>query len=230
MAAIKPSVRRDSKQLRAMSPRAESYIRVKSPHLRQDDDPRGVAAPSTLPPAPFEHETAVRELEWWLDAHMALVSRLAWLEQQLQAGEEGEAHLETMLRLTAGAEAVRDALYELYCDAADARLGPAVGPGAALGEHVRGIYAWCGRVVTLLAAIASGLRAASGPDWAAARAAFRKASAVYPTPSAEVRVAVAELSINTASPVEPLRHLPRNVDMLFSAIDDLQTTMAKRFG
>jgi hypothetical protein len=230
MAAIKPLVRRDSKQMPATPGRVDSHVRVRSPLNRQEDVLDGGSGPSTLPPAPFHHETAVPELEWWLDSHMTLVSRLASLEMLLGAWSEGQAHVETMRKLAADAEAVRDALYELYCDAADDRLESALGPRDAFGEHVRGAYAWCGRVVALLVAIARGLRTPAGPEWTAVKLSFREASEVYPAPSAELRVAIAELAIDTGSPVEPLRHLSKHVDSLFSVTDTLHLALAKRFG
>ncbi|HEX3343195.1 MAG TPA: hypothetical protein VHS09_01430, partial [Polyangiaceae bacterium] len=60
-------------------PRTASHTRL----LRVDEEAAGAGAPSTLPPPPFERETAVVGLEWWLDAHMALASGLLWVGQLL---------------------------------------------------------------------------------------------------------------------------------------------------
>jgi hypothetical protein len=209
--------------------RTSSYTRVKSP-LRSADP----HAPSTLPPPPFESEVEVPGLEWWLGAHVGLASELLWLEQLLDTIPEGRAHVETMQRLVAHVEAVRDALYELYCDAADDRVAPLIGqqPGAILEERVRLSYAWCTSVVGVLATVANGLRARGdeGPDWAAAKAAFRHAETLHRAPSSELRDAVRLLRIDFTSPIEPLRNLPHDLDQLFASVEELHTALAKRFG
>jgi hypothetical protein len=173
-------------------------------------------------------------LEWWLAAHMGLASELLWLEQLLDAIPEGGAHVETMRRLVGHAEAVRDALYELYCDAADQRVARLLGQGpeATLEERVRLSYAWCTSVVGVLATVTNGLRARAdaGPDWAAAKAAFRHAQGLYREPSSELRDAVRALPIDFVSPIEPLRNLPQDLNQLFSSVEELHTTLAKRFG
>jgi hypothetical protein len=207
--------------------RTSSYTRVKSP-LR-GGDPRVL---STLPPPPFESEIEVPGLEWWLSAHVGLASELLCLEQMLEAIPEGGAHVETMRRLVGHAEAVRDALYELYCDAADERVAHLIGPKAALEDRVRVSYAWCTSVVGVLASVTSGLRARgdAGPDWSATKAAFRSAEGLYRERSGELRDAVRSLPIDFASPIEPLRNLPSDLDQLFSSVEELHTTLAKRFG
>lgn len=228
MASTKSPVRRDSKRLAAIPSRTSSYTRFKSPIQRQGEGPEGAPAPSTLPPPPFEHETLVQGLEWWLDAHMGLASGLAWLDQLLDSGATG-AMAATVRGLAAQAEAVRDALYELYCDAADERLRDWTVPGAPFEAQVRGSYAWCASVVTLLGAITNGLRSDTGPDWAAAKALFRDVEHKYTRPSAALKDAVGALSLDTASPVEPLRNLPRDLGRLFVESQALQGALAARF-
>jgi hypothetical protein len=162
---------------------------------------------------------------------MSLASDLVWLEQLLEVGTAGASgHAGTIRRLLAQAEAMRDALYELYCDAADERLASLVMRGAMLEEYVRASYAWCARVVALLASITNGLRVSSGPDWSAVKAGFRTAEERYVAPVDALRDAVRQLPIDYASPVEPLRNLPHDVDALFAASRELHQTMAKRFG
>lgn len=208
--------------------RPSSHTRFKSPRS-VGSDPH---APSTLPPPPFESEAEVPRLEWWLTAHMGLASELLWLEQLLDTLPEGGPHTGTMLRLVSHVEAVRDALYELYCDAADERMAPLLGPDAVLETRVRLSYAWSTRIVGVLAAITSGLRARgeAGPDWAAARTGFRLAEGFYPQPSGELRDAVRSLAIDCGSPIEPLRNLPQDLEQLFATIEALHFTLEKRFG
>jgi hypothetical protein len=211
--------------------RPESHTRFKSPLQRSEGSGPRSRAPSTLPPPPFESEAAVPALEWWLDAHMALASELLWLEQLLEAvpPASGVAHAETVRHLVTRTEAVRDALYELYCDAADERMAALVGRTAALEVYVRGAYAWCVHVVGLLAAVINGLRSPVGPDWASAKRTYRQATERYTPPSEPLLQAVRALPIDFTSPIEPLRNLPQDLEQLFDAAADLHATLAKRF-
>jgi hypothetical protein len=223
MAAFKV-LRRDSKQFPAAPTRTASYMRVKSPS--QPDE--GALPPSTLPPPPFGHEGDVPALEWWLDAHMGLASEVTWIEQLRETGH-GEAHADTVRHLVSQVEAVRDALYELYCDAADKRLAPLVPAGAALELHVRATYRWCSRVVTLLATILNGLRSEAGADWTAIKVGFRDAAGRYVGPSDALREAAQGLALDTGNPTEPLRNFPQDLEELFKATEALQATLATRF-
>jgi hypothetical protein len=168
-------------------------------------------------------------LEWWLDAHMGLASGLLWVGQLLDTVPEGDAHAETVRRLAAHTEAVRDALYELYCDAADDRIVPRLGRGTPLEDHVRGSYGWCVRVVGLLASVTNGLRAESRPDWAIAKAEFLASTRSYPAVHPSLREAVGALPIDFSSPIEPLRNLPHDLDQLIAATEELQAMLGKRF-
>ncbi len=227
MPANKVHQRRDSKAIAAVPPRLASQTRVRSPVQRE-----GASPPSTLPPPPFSHEVGVVGLEWWLEAHMEVVAELAWLDPMLETGEGDEAlatHLSTLRLLAEYAESVRDALYELYCDAADPRLSPLLGPDAPLEQHVRCCYGWCGRVVAMLAGLVQGVRSAAGPDWVLAKKGFRSASLTYVGASPRLRTAVQALAIDAANPTEPLRHVLRDLETLFVATEQLQGTLVKRF-
>jgi hypothetical protein len=167
---------------------------------------------------------------------MSLASQLLWLDQQLDAGDgppssaKREGHLPPIRGFVAAASAVRDALYELYCDAADPRLGGLVQAGAPLEVHVRKAYTWCALVVALLARVTTELRTETGPAWNLARTDFRAAERQYPGSGDEVRAAVAALPIDFKSPVEPLRCLPNDLDALVHATAQLQAELATRFG
>jgi hypothetical protein len=137
-----------------------------------------------------------------------------------------------MRRLVSHVEAVRDALYELYCDAADVRVAPLLGGDGVLETRVRLSYAWCTRVVGALASVASGLRSRgeAGPDWAAVKTAFREADRLYPPAAGALREGVRALAIDFGSPIEPLRNLPHDLEQLLAASEELRSTLAKRFG
>jgi hypothetical protein len=219
------------------STRTESHTRFKAPLPKRSSSADLVAgAPSTLPPPPFESEAAVAALEWWLDAHMALASELLWLEQLLDSvpptsklGPGGGPHGEAVRHLVASTEGVRDALYELYCDAADDRMASLAGRGGALETYVRGAYAWCTLVVGLLATVINGLRSPAGPDWSTAKRAFRTASERYAGQSEVLRASVRILPVDFSSPIEPLRNLPQDLEHLFEAGAELHAALAKRF-
>ena len=217
--------RRSSTSFAAVSPRNSSHSRLRP----VTEDPAGPIA-STLPPPPFEHESLVVGLEWWLDAHLSLASQGAWLEQLLDACTQADARVVAVRGLGEEAEAVRDALYELYCDAADRRLSSIVPAAFVLESHVRATYAWCTGVVALLGQVAGGLRAPEGPDWAGTREAFRAQQVGYPGRDEALVGAVDALGIDTGSPVEPLRNLPRDVEALFGASQTLHESLVRRFG
>jgi hypothetical protein len=228
MASTKNPARRDSKRLAAVPNRTSSYTRFKSPFQPMDEGQAGPPTPNTQPPPPFEHETLVQGLEWWLDAHMGLASGLAWLDQLLDGGTTG-AFAATVRGLAAQAEGVRDALYELYCDAADERLAAWTAPGAPFEAQVRGSYTWCSSVVTLLGAITNGLRTEGGPDWSAAKALFRDVERKYARPSQALKEAMGALQLDTNNPTEPLRNLPQDLGRLFMESMALQGALAARF-
>lgn len=154
---------------------------------------------STLPPPPFEREIDVAGLEWWLEAHMSLAGSLLCVEQILEPASDNFERA-----LAASLERIRDALYELYCDAADPRLHNVATTGGALAEQLRPIYRACEELAALTldrdAAVArervAGLEGASvTDDWLSA------------------------LAIDEATPLEPLRRLRRDLAALRSALD-----------
>ncbi len=222
---VSPSNTRIPRARSSPPPRTASYTRI----LRVDAEAAGAGAPSTLPPPPFAQETSVVGLEWWLDAHMGLASGLLWLGQLLDTVAADDAHAETVRRLAAHTETVRDALYELYCDAADGRTAPLMGRGTPLEGLVRGSYGWCVRVVGLLATVTNGVRSQGRPDWAIAKAEFRTAAQHYPATPPTLRDDVLALPIDFTSPIEPLRNLPQDIEQLILATEALQGMLAQRF-
>jgi len=84
--------------------------------------------------------------------------------------------------------------------------------------------------VAMLGALAHGIRSEVGPDWALAKKGFRSATVMFVGPSARLRAAVQGLSIDSANPTEPLRNLLADLDAMFHANEQLQGTLAKRFG
>jgi hypothetical protein len=213
--------------------RPPSQGRLKAFIQRSDAAP-GSQGPSTLPPPPFESEAEVEGLEWWLGAHMNLASSLLWLEQQ--SGDEEppsshrtDGHVDAVRGMVAQAAAVRDALYELYCDAADPRLASMALRGGILEVHVRASYQWCERVVALLSRFSAELREPAGPDWSEAKATVRETAGLYPGAGDDLRLAVKALGIDFSSPIEPLRGLLHDLEQLLSATEILYVTLSKRF-
>ena len=84
----------------------------------------------------------------------------AYAYHRVSTSEQGRSGL----GLAAQAEGVRDALYELYCDAADERLRAWTGPGAPFEAQVRGSYGWCASVVTMVS-INWRMSIRSGSNW-----------------------------------------------------------------
>ncbi|MGH7436242.1 MAG: hypothetical protein ACRENE_11260 [Polyangiaceae bacterium] len=215
--------------------RPPSQGRLKAIIQRSDAAP-GSQGPSTLPPPPFGSEAEVRGLEWWLAAHMNLASALLGLEQHYGDGTEPpssrktDGHFEAMRVMVTHAGAVRDSLYELYCDAPDARLETLVSAGGTLERYVRSSYLWCEGVAALLAGLSAELRAGATPSWTQAKAAYREASIVYPGTGDAVLAAVKSLGIDFTSPVEPLRGLLNDLEQLLGGMTRMHDGLAKRFG
>lgn len=162
---------------------------------------------STLPPPPFENETDVASLEWWLEAHMSLAGGQLCVEQALDARDASATAVSLSL------ESLRDALYEMYCDAADPRLHALASIEAALGRYVRTIYIVIEGVVSFM------LDAASvHPDRKARASQLADAISLLP----ELDDAwVAKLEIDATNPLEPLRHLSRDVAALTVAVREV---------
>jgi hypothetical protein len=166
---------------------------------------------------------------------MNLASSLVWLEQQYgdhfepPSSHRTEVHVEAVRTLAAQAAAVRDALYELYCDAADKRLLPMVTSGGVLETHVRAAYKWCEHAVALVTSVGSSLRDAEGPDWGAVKTAYRETVAMYPGSGWEARKAADTIGVDFSSPIEPLRGFPQHLDQLLTAVDEFHESLTKRF-
>jgi hypothetical protein len=210
--------------------RPPSQGRLKAFIQRSDTEP----GPSTLPPPPFESEAQVLGLEWWLGAHMNLASSLLWLEQHHgdtvpPSSQRVEGHHEAMRQMVARTAAVRDALYELYCDAADPRLEVLASNGGPLEVRVRRSYLWCERVVALLGGLSAAMRAGTPLDLAEAKSTYREIDSLYPGLGGDLRAAVDKLGVDFTSPIEPLRGLPHDINTLIGATDDLHTTLGARF-
>ncbi len=212
--------------------RPPSQGRLKAFIQRSDAAP-GSQGPSTLPPPPFESEAEVRGLEWWLGAHMNLASSLLWLEQhhgeEPPSSQRTDGHSEAMRAMVTQAAAVRDSLYELYCDAADPRLESIVSGGGVLATRVRASYQWCEGVVELLGRLSADLRSGVTPDWSQARATYRGLAGLYPGASDDLRAAVKGLGVDFASPVEPLRGLLHDMEQLVTSTGDFHASLEKRF-
>lgn len=196
-------------------PRTASYTRFKPPSQRVDVAVGGGRsapqshAPSTLPPAPFTSEADVPGHEWWLESHMGVAANILCFEQSLDA-DDGNGKLGT---LAAKVGDVRDALYELYCDAADARMESVTVAQGTLAIYISGLYAWCDRVVDALLVQSMDARGAT-LDLAAAYA-IHDDHLFDEATRERIRGEVRALGIDFASPVEPLRNLPKDIEQLF---------------
>lgn len=158
----------------------------------------------TLPPPPFAVETDVPALDWWFEHHMALAQDLLCLE----LAQPGDARAQLMRLLV---EALRDALYDLYCDAADPRLAPLLVEHSSLRIYVEALYSWTRRVTAALKD--------RHPEGMALKRELENTNAVH---LANVFVVVEEMmtlhAISVTNPVEPLRNLQRDWMALFRAM------------
>ncbi|MGA2448407.1 MAG: hypothetical protein ABTD50_07025 [Polyangiaceae bacterium] len=177
--------------------------------------------PSTLPPPLFVSEVHVQGLEWWLDSHVEFASELLCLRQMLDgAPESGEAD-RSVRRMATVLEQARDALYELYCDAPDPRLAELLRPARELEQHVRASYAWCSLTLDAISAYTDLMRERTEVHRDAIARVFQQL-APGPMPAmAPVLSAIRSLNINFCSPIEPLRNLERDLEVLYSSLVEL---------
>jgi hypothetical protein len=185
----------------------------------EPDTPRSI--PSTLPPPPFASEAHVKGLEWWLDFHVEFASGLLCLGQVLDGVPEGTDADRSVRSMATVLECIRDALYELYCDAADPRLAEFLRRGRELDQLVRESYAWCAVTLEAMNASAGVLREGTKVDREAIARVFRDIAA-RSVPSIEPLLeAIRSLHLDFSSPVEPLRNLERDLEVLHSSTAEL---------
>ena len=177
-----------------------SYLRFT---VREDGIEGHEQQVSTLPPPPFENETDVAGLEWWLEAHMSLAGGQLCVEQAMMADDSAGRAVAARL------EELRDALYEMYCDAADPRMREVASVDGALGRYVRALYVATEEVVSFM------LDAERVPGRAAE---LGKSIASLPALDAEW---LTGLGIDANNPLEPLRHVARDTAALTSSVSQL---------
>ncbi len=193
-----------------------SYLRFR---MRGESSEEGSV--STLPPPPFENETDVASLEWWLEAHMNLAGGQLCVEQALAVratppdrASSGTSPAQSAANAVSNSlESLRDALYEMYCDAADPRLHELASTDAALGRYVRTIYVVIEDVVSFM------LDGGATTPVRKTRAG-QLADTIALVPPLD-NTWIAKLAIDSNNPLEPLRHLSRDVTVLSAAVRDV---------
>lgn len=191
-----------------------SYLRFR---MRVESSDGGSV--STLAPPPFENETDIASLEWWLEAHMSLAGGQLCVEQALAVHAtppdraSGTAPAQSANAVSNSLESLRDALYEMYCDAADPRLHELASTDAALGRYVRTIYVVIEDVVNFM------LDGEATTPLRKMRA-RQLADTIALVPPLD-HTWIAKLAIDSNNPLEPLRHLSRDVTVLSAAVRDV---------
>lgn len=168
----------------------------------------GSGALSTLPPPPFEKESDVAELEWWLEAHMSLAGGQLCVEQATTNDDTFAIAVSHCL------EALRDALYEMYCDTADPRMRSLAAEAAPVGRFVRAVYATTEEIVNFMLD--------TERERAKAHALGQKLAALPPL---EEQKWVTALSLDAHNPLEPLRNLSNDVGELAAAVERLAAVL-----
>jgi hypothetical protein len=210
--------------------RTTSHLRFKSPTRRDESSSDSVSwmggfTPSTLPPAPFEHEADVSGHEWWLDAHMNAAANILCLEQLVDVVMDSAdvLALERVRALIAKLGDVRDALYELYCDAADPRMRGSSTPDGPLTKYITELYAFSDLVNDRLATITTAMRTDSA-DWKLLAPTLDMGAPLFAEDvRRSVRDSVHGLGVDFSNHVEPLRNLPKDVEEMFLAAISLRT-------
>jgi hypothetical protein len=216
-------------------PATTSHLRFKTPARREElGDPEswegeGGPPPSTLPPAPFERESDVADHEWWLEAHMNAAANVLHLEQLVDVVMDSADVLEVdrVRSVIARLADVRDALYELYCDAADPRMHAGTSAASPLTAYIARLYEWCALVNDRLAIVTSSLRHAAA-DWGALVSAPMPTALFEESTRSAVRTRVHASGVDFTSHVEPLRNLPKDVEQMFIAAVELRAALRAR--
>ncbi len=204
--------------------RTTSHLRFKSPTRRDDSASDSISwmggfTPSTLPPAPFENEADVSGHEWWLDAHMNAAANILCLEQLVDVVMDSAdvLALERVRALITRLGDVRDALYELYCDAADPRMRGSSTPDGPLTKYITELYALSDLVNDRLATITTAMRTDSA-DWTLLALTLDAGAPLFTEDARRaVRESVHGLGVDFSNHVEPLRNLPKDVEEMFLA-------------
>jgi hypothetical protein len=218
-----PTESRDTRsQPEPPRPPMQSYARFRPPVAR--------APRSTIPPPPLRRDAELAAVEWWLDAHMNVASNLLCLEQAADSiKSKPSAARRIVEKSLAPLGEVRDALYELYCDATDARMQPLLDAMGPLPVYVRALYLWYNSVLEALVALATDLQRGQ-PDCAYLQAAIDRSTTSFKASSQGMPERVAEaldaLPIEPTSPVEPLRGLRRHFAQLVFAVRSLADSIA----
>jgi hypothetical protein len=175
-------------------------------HSRMRRAARAAGAPSSIPPAPHPRASELVGLDWWLDAHMNLASNVLCLEQSVETS--GARSMLDVGRFLGPLGDLRDALYELYCDASDRRMRPLVETQGPLGAYVCALYAACDGILDGLMAVASEIHRGS-PDLSDAMADVLAQCKVFATTSSallgQASEALAGVPVDATNPVDPLR-------------------------
>jgi hypothetical protein len=204
--------------------RVDSHVRFKAPQVRRDTPMPGLRAPSTLPPPPFQHEADAAGIEWWLESHLSLAGNLLCLEQALDSAPR-VAGIHAVLHLL---NELRDALYEVYCDAADARMNQYTREGAAFAKYIRGLYAWAEGMVEAHLTLASRLRSTRIPSIdlsSIEETSTRLAPCLDDEAARDIAHLHETLGVDVANPIEPLRNLRRDIDALFTTASALKARL-----
>jgi hypothetical protein len=223
---LSPERKREATSTAPEEVRTQSYTRFTPRGQRGDrvtpesSTQPGAHAPSTLPPPPFEAETDVAGHEWWLEAHMHLASNLLCIDTSLSTTlSKSAAH---RARAIADQIAdVRDATYELYCDAADPRMAKPTSESTPLTKHIEQLYAWCDRVLDALVATRNGQIDREG-----LRAACAGVEHLFDESLRErIRAQIEAIDADFTSPVEPLRNLPKDLEQVFLSAMSLRDSI-----
>jgi hypothetical protein len=199
--------------------RIDSHVRFKPP-VRRDTPMPGSRAPSTLPPPPFSHEAEVTGVEWWLDAHMGVVSSMSILEQLLDGVKLAGAS-----ELAADLSELRDALYELYCDAADDRMRAVTTEACPFTKYIKGLYTSADAVLAAFIMVAAAARSKKQIDWAPLEEQVHHLADTSADDA--IRAALAPLQIDAKNPTEPLRNLQKDVASTFAAARTLAERLSR---
>lgn len=188
------------------------------------------------PPADIAFLDAQDLLDELCEEELSLTMNLACLERAAEDGPRDPSARAALAALKAKLVdllAVRDALAAINDLAVDRRVHRLFVADAALGEYLRGMYAWQSAVVRALDAVAMSLHSLS-TDWALFRCRIEEAKNFhFDELKGAVRADLTALAVVARAfrgPPPKVAALAAAVERLFAAADTLEASLDQRFG
>ena len=183
-----------------------------------------------------EQEATLTFLEELGDEQLTLTVNLLCLEHAVDGipyDPSARAAAQTLHERIQDLAELRNALNAIFIDSSDPRMASMIVGDAALGDYLRGLYAWSRAAIRAIEEVAGGLRSLEA-DWSALRSRLDDARAFY-LDHLELTIHrdlsnMREHAPELADPRDPLSDIDDHLEELFWAASRLAHGLDKRFG